>query len=99
MTGAAAGLVDVVVVAAGSSTRMAGIDKLQATLLGRPLLAWTLDALRAATSTRTLVLVTAPDRVEPMRDRAMGQRDRRARRGWRTSTPGLGRGRSGGDGR
>ena len=53
MTGAAAGLVDVVVVAAGSSTRMAGIDKLQATLLGRPLLAWTLDALRAATSTRT----------------------------------------------
>jgi 2-C-methyl-D-erythritol 4-phosphate cytidylyltransferase/2-C-methyl-D-erythritol 2,4-cyclodiphosphate synthase len=66
MTGAAAGLVDVVVVAAGSSARMAGIDKLQATLLGRPLLAWTLDALRAATSTRTLVLVTAPDRVVHM---------------------------------
>ena len=66
MTGAAAGPVDVVVVAAGLSSRMAGIDKLQATLLGRPLLAWTLDALRAATSTRTLVLVTAPDRVEQM---------------------------------
>ena len=66
MTGAAAGTVDVVVVAAGSSARMAGIDKLQATLLGRPLLAWTLDALRAATSTRTLVLVAAPDRVEQM---------------------------------
>ena len=48
MTGAAAGLVDVVVVAAGSSTRMAGVDKLQATLLGRPLLAWTLDALITA---------------------------------------------------
>ena len=66
MTGGAAGTVDVVVVAAGSSTRMAGIDKLQATLLGRPLLAWTLDAVRAATSTRALVLVTAPDRVEQM---------------------------------
>jgi len=35
MTGAVAGTVDVVVVAAGSSSRMAGIDKLQATLLGR----------------------------------------------------------------
>ncbi|HEY8198828.1 MAG TPA: 2-C-methyl-D-erythritol 4-phosphate cytidylyltransferase [Candidatus Limnocylindrales bacterium] len=66
MTGAAAGTVDVVVVAAGSSTRMAGLDKLEAALLGRPLLAWTVDALRAAASTRTLVLVTAPDRVDQM---------------------------------
>ena len=32
-------------------------------------------------------------------DRAMGQSDRRARRGRRASTPGLGRGRSSGDGR
>ena len=63
MTGGVAGSVDIVVVAAGSSTRMAGIDKLLAPLQGRPLLSWTLDALRAATSTRTLILVTAPERV------------------------------------
>jgi len=63
MTGGLAGTVDIVVVAAGSSTRMAGTDKLLAPLQGRPLLAWPLDALRAAISTRRLILVTAPERV------------------------------------
>jgi 2-C-methyl-D-erythritol 4-phosphate cytidylyltransferase/2-C-methyl-D-erythritol 2,4-cyclodiphosphate synthase len=63
MTGVVAGSIDVVVVAAGSSSRMAGTDKLMAPLLGRPLLAWTLDALRAATATRRLILVTAPERM------------------------------------
>jgi 2-C-methyl-D-erythritol 4-phosphate cytidylyltransferase/2-C-methyl-D-erythritol 2,4-cyclodiphosphate synthase len=63
MTGDFAGAVDVVVVAAGSSTRMAGNDKLLAPLQGRPLLAWTLEAIRAASATRELVLVTSPDRV------------------------------------
>jgi 2-C-methyl-D-erythritol 4-phosphate cytidylyltransferase / 2-C-methyl-D-erythritol 2,4-cyclodiphosphate synthase len=63
MTGAVAGTIDVVVVAAGSSSRMAGTDKLMAPLLGRPLLAWTLDALRAATATRRLILVVASERM------------------------------------
>lgn len=66
MTGGIAGFVDVVVVAAGSSTRMAGTDKLLAPIHGRPLLAWTLDGLRAAGSTRDLVLVTVPERVASM---------------------------------
>ena len=39
---------DAVVVAAGESTRMGGIDKLAALLGGRPLLAWSLDAIAAA---------------------------------------------------
>lgn len=58
---------DVVVVAAGSSRRMAGTDKLMAPIGGRPLLAWTLDALLAAPAVGRLVLVTSPDRVEAWR--------------------------------
>ena len=64
MTGVLAGSIDIVVVAAGSSSRMAGIDKLLAPLMGRPLLAWSLDALRAANATRDIVVVAAPERVE-----------------------------------
>jgi 2-C-methyl-D-erythritol 4-phosphate cytidylyltransferase/2-C-methyl-D-erythritol 2,4-cyclodiphosphate synthase len=55
---------DVVVVAAGSSRRMGGTDKLLAPVAGRPLLAWTLGALAASPVVERLVLVVAPDRVE-----------------------------------
>ena len=40
--------VDVVVVAAASSRRMAGVDKLEAPIAGRPLLAWAIERLRRA---------------------------------------------------
>ncbi len=62
-SGLVPGSVDAVIVAAGSSTRMGGTDKLRAPLAGRPLLAWTLDAFAAATPVRRLVVVAAPDRV------------------------------------
>jgi len=39
-----AALADAIVVAAGTSARMGGVDKLTAPIAGRPLLAWTLDA-------------------------------------------------------
>jgi 2-C-methyl-D-erythritol 4-phosphate cytidylyltransferase/2-C-methyl-D-erythritol 2,4-cyclodiphosphate synthase len=55
--------VDVVVVAAGASTRMAGIDKLRAPIGDRPLLAWTLDALAAVPAVRRIVVVTAAERM------------------------------------
>ena len=55
------------VVAAGSSRRMAGTDKLLAPVAGRPLLAWTLGALLASRAVERLVLVTAADRVEATR--------------------------------
>ncbi len=58
--------VDAVIVAAGSSTRMAGADKLAARLFGRPLLAWTLDAICSAPSVRRVVLVTAAARVDQL---------------------------------
>jgi len=57
------GSVDAVIVAAGSSARMAGVDKLRATMLGRPVLAWTVDAIASASCVRRVVLVTAPSDV------------------------------------
>lgn len=55
---------DAVVVAAGTSRRMGGVDKLMAPIGGRPMLAWTLDAIAAAPAIERIVLVTAPSRVE-----------------------------------
>jgi 2-C-methyl-D-erythritol 4-phosphate cytidylyltransferase/2-C-methyl-D-erythritol 2,4-cyclodiphosphate synthase len=55
---------DTVIVAAGSSTRMAGTDKLLATLNGRPLLQWSVEALRRAESVRAMCLVARADRVD-----------------------------------
>lgn len=58
---------DVVVVAAGSSSRMGTVDKLVASIGGRPLLAWTLDAMAASPRVDRIVLVTASDRVDALR--------------------------------
>ncbi len=60
--------VDAVVVAAGGSTRMAGVDKTWAPVAGRPLLAWTLDALAAAPPVRRIVVVVAASGVPAVRD-------------------------------
>ena len=56
-------LVDVVLVAAGSGTRMGGTDKSLINVAGAPLIRWSLDALQAHPSVRRVVLVTAADRV------------------------------------
>jgi 2-C-methyl-D-erythritol 4-phosphate cytidylyltransferase/2-C-methyl-D-erythritol 2,4-cyclodiphosphate synthase len=61
--GAGRPVVDVVVVAAGSSSRMAGLDKLTAPIGGQPLLAWTVSRLAAAPAVRRIVLVVAPGRL------------------------------------
>jgi 2-C-methyl-D-erythritol 4-phosphate cytidylyltransferase / 2-C-methyl-D-erythritol 2,4-cyclodiphosphate synthase len=58
---------DAIVVAAGRSTRMEGIDKLTADLCGRPLLAWSLDALAATPEVARIVVVTAPERLDEVR--------------------------------
>lgn len=55
--------VDVIVVAAGRSARMAGTDKLTIDVGGRPLLAWTLAALAAAPQVARMVVVTSPERL------------------------------------
>jgi 2-C-methyl-D-erythritol 4-phosphate cytidylyltransferase / 2-C-methyl-D-erythritol 2,4-cyclodiphosphate synthase len=57
---------DAVVVAAGSSRRMDGVDKLSADLFGRPLLRWSVEAMASARSVARLIVVAAPDRVEAL---------------------------------
>ena len=59
--------VDAVVVAAGGSTRMAGVDKVWAPVAGRPLLAWTLGALAAAPLIRRIVVVVAASGIDEVR--------------------------------
>ncbi|HET7677933.1 MAG TPA: 2-C-methyl-D-erythritol 4-phosphate cytidylyltransferase [Candidatus Limnocylindrales bacterium] len=70
VSGAGARFADAVVVAAGASRRMGGRDKLALPLSGRPLLAWTLDALAAARSVRRLIVVAAPERQEELEGQA-----------------------------
>ncbi len=57
---------------------MAGVDKLRATILGRPLLAWTLDAIASASCVRRVVIVAAPAHVAGLAGQAWVQ-DRGAR--------------------
>ena len=53
---------DAIVVAAGSSQRMNGVDKLAAPIAGRPVLAWALAALAATPEVdRIVVVVAAPN--------------------------------------
>ena len=54
---------DAIVVAAGRSTRMGGIDKLATEIGGRPLLAWTLDALASAPEVARMVVVISDERL------------------------------------
>jgi 2-C-methyl-D-erythritol 4-phosphate cytidylyltransferase/2-C-methyl-D-erythritol 2,4-cyclodiphosphate synthase len=56
-----------VIVAAGSSRRMDGLDKLEALVAGRPVLAWAVGAFAALEEVRGVVVVTAVDRVERYR--------------------------------
>jgi 2-C-methyl-D-erythritol 4-phosphate cytidylyltransferase/2-C-methyl-D-erythritol 2,4-cyclodiphosphate synthase len=56
-------LADAVIVAAGASRRMAGVDKLLEPLLGRPLLQWSVEAMAGAQSVGRVVVVARPERV------------------------------------
>ena len=60
-------MADVVIVAAGSSTRMGGVDKVTAPIDGRPLLAWTLAPFTADPFVGRIVVVAAADRVDELR--------------------------------
>jgi 2-C-methyl-D-erythritol 4-phosphate cytidylyltransferase/2-C-methyl-D-erythritol 2,4-cyclodiphosphate synthase len=60
-------LADAVVVAAGCSLRMGGLDKLDWPIAGRPLLAHSLEALAGSDAVRRIVLVTRAARVETLR--------------------------------
>ena len=62
------GPLDVVIVAAGTGSRMGGIDKLTADLAGRPVLARAIAPFAAMPEVERIVVVTAPDRVSLVRD-------------------------------
>ena len=55
-----------VIVAAGSSRRMDGVDKVFTTLAGRPLIAWTLAAFKKCDAIDGIVIVASPSGVERM---------------------------------
>lgn len=65
-TPAMTGFADAVVLAAGGSIRMNGFDKVQSSILGRPLVAWTVAAVAAAASVRKVVLVVRPGQEAEM---------------------------------
>jgi len=56
-------MADAVIVAAGASRRMDGIDKVMAHVGGRPILAWSIDAIAASPHVDRVVVVVASDRV------------------------------------
>jgi 2-C-methyl-D-erythritol 4-phosphate cytidylyltransferase len=60
------GFADAVVLAAGGSARMNGFDKVQSPILGRPLVAWTVEAVAAAASVRKVILVVRPGQEAAM---------------------------------
>src|SRR5579871_1782922 len=59
--------VGAVIVAAGNSTRMGGVDKIFAPLCGRPLLSYSLTVFETCSRIDRMVLVVAADRVEDAR--------------------------------
>ena len=60
--------VGVIVVAAGISQRMGDIDKIFAPVLGRPLLAWTLDTLEACDAVDTVVVAVHRQKLMDARE-------------------------------
>ena len=57
---------DVVVLAAGTSERMGGVDKLMVSIAGIPLVAWTLRSVAAATCVRRIIIVTRPELADEL---------------------------------
>ena len=65
--------VGAIIVAAGESRRMGRVDKIFATLLGKPLLTYAIDAFEACPRVEEVVLVLSPDRLEEGRHLAKEQ--------------------------
>jgi 2-C-methyl-D-erythritol 4-phosphate cytidylyltransferase/2-C-methyl-D-erythritol 2,4-cyclodiphosphate synthase len=68
---------DAIIVAAGSSARMGGADKLLDDIDGRPLLAHTIAAIAAAPGVATIVVVTSPQRQRRLEIGGLLPTDRR----------------------
>ncbi len=57
-----------IIVAAGRSERMDGVDKIFTALMGRPLLVWSLAAFKECDAIERVVVVAAPNAVGRVRD-------------------------------
>lgn len=64
-----------VIVAAGSASRMGGIDKVMAPLKGEPMIVHTVRAFQACDAIKEIVIVTREDLIRPIADlcRDMGK--------------------------
>jgi 2-C-methyl-D-erythritol 4-phosphate cytidylyltransferase / 2-C-methyl-D-erythritol 2,4-cyclodiphosphate synthase len=60
-------IADAVIVAAGSSRRMGGQDKLGLTIAGRPILRWSVEALATAPEIQRVIVVAGSDRLDELR--------------------------------
>ena len=57
-----------VIVAAGTASRMGGIDKVMASLGGEPMIAWTVQAFQDCDAISEIVIVTREDLIIPITD-------------------------------
>lgn len=57
-----------VIVAAGSASRMGGIDKVMAQLHGKPMIVHTVGAFQACDAIKEIVIVTREDLIQPIAD-------------------------------
>jgi 2-C-methyl-D-erythritol 4-phosphate cytidylyltransferase / 2-C-methyl-D-erythritol 2,4-cyclodiphosphate synthase len=60
-------IADAVIVAAGSSRRMGGQDKLGLSIAGRPILRWSVEALATAPEIHRVIVVAGSDRLDELR--------------------------------
>lgn len=67
-----------VIVAAGSSSRMGGIDKIMAELGGGPMIARTIQTFGQCDAIQEIVVVTRPELIVPIRDLCVGVEKLRA---------------------
>lgn len=67
-----------VIVAAGSASRMGGIDKVMAELCGEPMIVRTVRAFQECDAIREIVVVTRPDLIVPISDLCSGMGKLRA---------------------
>ena len=75
-----------VIVAAGSASRMGGIDKVMAPLKGEPMILRTVRAFQQCDAVQEIVIVTREDLIRPISS-LCAQMDK-VKRWWREGNPG-----------
>jgi 2-C-methyl-D-erythritol 4-phosphate cytidylyltransferase len=67
MNSVKAGKVGAIIVAAGQSQRMKGLDKMLAPLAGKPILAWSIEVLQKSDRVDSIILVNSQKNLEAVR--------------------------------